>query len=228
MFAMTLPISQTVDMPRTPGRSLFWTTRPYWTVAASMGERLALGRGDRVRVGEAVVPPVFELFVAEMNPLDPNSPKFAVVLMYEVVDGHAELRGVWSDTDEPQDALDELRRDAKLSDWKRHAIQTSAMNLVEEEVLGQGGAWDDTNSARMKAAAQAGHRAPVTRRRDRVTDALLREVATVYRDAQEAGEPPTKAVAAHFYKSHSSAARWVGFARKAGHLPPVSSRETGS
>ena len=40
----------------------------------------------------------------------------------------------------------------------------------------------------------------------------------MYRSAWNDGEPPTKAVQAHFHVSHSTAARWVGFARKAGHL----------
>ena len=58
----------------------------------------------------------------------------------------------------------------------------------------------------------------ITRRRNRVTDSLLVEVAEVYRKAWQAGDGPTRAVAEHFHTSHSSAARWVGLARKAGHL----------
>ncbi|BCT76084.1 hypothetical protein SCMU_19260 [Sinomonas cyclohexanicum] len=55
---------------------------------------------------------------------------------------------------------------------------------------------------------------PVTRRRDRVTDAKLLEVASVYREAMDQGKGPTRAVMEHFQTSYSTAARWVGMARK--------------
>lgn len=51
-------------------------------------------------------------------------------------------------------------------------------------------------------------------RRNRVTREHLAAVAGVYRDAQEAGAPPTLAVAEHFQVSHSTATRWVNLARK--------------
>lgn len=54
------------------------------------------------------------------------------------------------------------------------------------------------------------------RRRRRLTDELLREVAEVYRAAHKAGLPPTAAVSEHFEVLHTTAARWVTFARKAG------------
>ncbi|MFF7884320.1 hypothetical protein ACH40F_29125 [Streptomyces sp. NPDC020794] len=54
-----------------------------------------------------------------------------------------------------------------------------------------------------------------TPRRNSVTKQHLQEVADVYRRAQKA---PTKAVAAHFKASHSTAARWVGMARAEGYL----------
>lgn len=52
-------------------------------------------------------------------------------------------------------------------------------------------------------------------RRNRVTREHLAAVAAVYRKAQDAGEPPTLAVAQAFQASHSTATRWVGQARKA-------------
>jgi hypothetical protein len=58
-------------------------------------------------------------------------------------------------------------------------------------------------------------------RRRRMTRTLLREVADVYRSALAEGEAPTKAVASHFYIAHSTAARWVGQARKLGELAPA-------
>lgn len=58
-------------------------------------------------------------------------------------------------------------------------------------------------------------------RRRRITRELLREVANVYRKAHSEGEPPTAAVAQHFTIAYSTAARWVGEARKAGELGPA-------
>lgn len=55
-------------------------------------------------------------------------------------------------------------------------------------------------------------------RRNSVTKQHLHEVATVYREAVEAGKPPTKEVAERFAASHSTAARWVGMARTEGYL----------
>lgn len=59
------------------------------------------------------------------------------------------------------------------------------------------------------------------RPRNRITDAHLAEVVKVYQAADEGGRPPTRAVANAFNTSHSTAARWVGQARKKGMLPPA-------
>lgn len=58
-------------------------------------------------------------------------------------------------------------------------------------------------------------------RRNRITDEHLASVAAVYRAAQQAGEPPTMAVATQFQTSHSTATRWVGLARSTGLLGPT-------
>jgi hypothetical protein len=61
---------------------------------------------------------------------------------------------------------------------------------------------------------------PIARpqRRRLVTPELLAEVADVYRTALAAGQAPTQAVERHFTTTHSTAARWVREARKAGVL----------
>lgn len=62
-------------------------------------------------------------------------------------------------------------------------------------------------------------------RRRRVTDDLLREVAEVYRAADDGR--PTEAVARRFAASHSTAARWVGLARERDFLGATSSGRKG-
>lgn len=66
---------------------------------------------------------------------------------------------------------------------------------------------------------------PGVQRRRKITPAHLEEVAKVYNEAQKSDEPPTRAVQHHFSVSHSTAAKWVGAARRGGHLPPVESTE---
>ncbi|BFM23490.1 hypothetical protein [Microbacterium sp. che218] len=65
---------------------------------------------------------------------------------------------------------------------------------------------------------------PRKRKRTSITEAHLEAVAQVYLAAPQ---KPTLAVERHFITNHSTAARWVGLARKAGLLPPVDRRSEG-
>jgi hypothetical protein len=62
---------------------------------------------------------------------------------------------------------------------------------------------------------------PGVQRRRKITPAHLEEVAKTYNEAQDNDEPPTRAVQNHFGVSHSTAAKWVGAARRSNLLPPV-------
>lgn len=64
-------------------------------------------------------------------------------------------------------------------------------------------------------------------RRNRVTDEHLADVAAAYRDADAQGLPPTRTVANQFGTSHSTAARWVGHARRNGLLGPTQAGKSG-
>lgn len=65
-------------------------------------------------------------------------------------------------------------------------------------------------------------RAPEVGKRYRLTPAHLKSVAAVYLDALRSGGGPTLAVADHFGVPHSTAAKWVGRARKQGTLRATS------
>lgn len=54
-----------------------------------------------------------------------------------------------------------------------------------------------------------------------VTDDQLATVAKVYREAMDAGDPPTLAVAGAYGVARSTAARWIQRARKGGFLGPA-------
>ncbi len=57
-----------------------------------------------------------------------------------------------------------------------------------------------------------------TGRRNRITDEHLQAVVEVYRTADADGLPPTRTVSDRFEVPHSTAAKWVGHARKRGFL----------
>jgi hypothetical protein len=70
-----------------------------------------------------------------------------------------------------------------------------------------------------EAYAQARDLPTPQRKRVKITDDHLREVAEVYRHADNVGEPPTRSVARHFRAPHSTAAKWVATARRKKFLP---------
>jgi len=85
---------------------------------------------------------------------------------------------------------------------------------------------DHLESGGFNAAVQATTTRP-NARRNRVTKEHLAHVATVYREAEAAGLPPTKAVEDAFQTSYSTATRWVGLARKEGELGPTQKGKSG-
>lgn len=60
-----------------------------------------------------------------------------------------------------------------------------------------------------------------------VGEDLLRAVAEFYVEARKTTDKPTQAVASHWHKSFSTAARWIGAARKAGILEPTTQGKAG-
>jgi len=52
-------------------------------------------------------------------------------------------------------------------------------------------------------------------------DDHYRQVAQVYMEAADNGDPPTRAVEQHFDVPRPTAGRWVAVARRAGHLRPA-------
>jgi len=96
------------------------------------------------------------------------------------------------------------------------------MTLAADQAQEAGGTPEDIGRA-----IRSARRTPVRRTRTRLTDSMLKDVARVYRSAWESGEAPTWAVAKHFHKSHSTAARWVGLARERGYLGKADSTRGG-
>lgn len=143
------------------------------------------------------------------------------------------LAGALSNGLELNDALDRVRKARPLRWWQRRALIHVVSDVSERSAAfqfydGEDG-WDvdvpdDVHDEAAQWRAQQGRAAEAVQlgqRRNRVNRQLLEEVATVYRAAHEAGDPPTQAVAEHFGRPHSTAARWVARARKDGLLGPA-------
>jgi hypothetical protein len=115
--------------------------------------------------------------------------------------------------------------DSETFEAHRHAAERAEMAWREyENAQAEADALkvDAISAARAYAEMTSSiGRAVRSTRNTRMSPAVLTEVAEVYRAALIVGEPPTEAVAKHFNKSHSTAARWVMSARHGGHLGPA-------
>lgn len=194
-----------------------------------------LGLQDRlVKVGRVWVPAAFQLDVMLRDEVDSANPSLMITLMYLVDDGELVLAQVLAGGIEVHEAIDFLRKRRPMGWWKRYALVAltgdvaehgadMANNLLmnastDEDSEGPGEAYWRERERIIADAVLEARTMPLARRRNRITGAHLAEVARVYREAHSAGHPPTQAVADHFHKSHSTAARWVGLARKTGQL----------
>lgn len=206
--------------------------RAGWTVSPTFAQdHVDAHPGGSAQVGQLYVPPAFELVVMQRDPDDVSEAQFLAVLMYAVEEGAVGLRGVYSSTHDVDDALAWLRKVQPLEEWRKEAFALMAASeadrgaeLIDEILTKHAGVDPRTEEERTAAISHAirtAIRTPLRRRRNRITPAHLREVAAIYRGAAAAGEPPTMAVKDHFQVSHSTAARWVGEARKVGELNPA-------
>jgi hypothetical protein len=181
----------------------------------------------RVNVGNVTVPATFYLQVAP-------DPKVAgegttILLGYLAQDEEVRLTDVLATGIEVPQALDILRKERPMEWWKRYVFMHMVFDVTREAVgePPDDAAGDDAWFTAMGATLLDAFNVPITQRRKRLTDSHLAKVAEAYRVAWQAGTPPTKAVAQDFTVSHSTAARWVGAARKAGHLGPADSSRGG-
>jgi hypothetical protein len=172
--------------------------------------------GGVASVGGVMVPAAFEIHAFRFD--STGSYVFSAYLGYEVQAGELRLRGIQSTTHEVDEAVGMLRKERSWDEWKQFALMLLFAHEKEQA---------DGTPEEVGAAIRLAHGLPVRRTRTRITDSKLQEVAEVYRLAWEAGEPPTRAVAKYFSKSHSTAARWVGLAREQGFLGKSNGRRGG-
>lgn len=191
------------------------------------GVALEVSSGDarKVLVGSSLVPAAFDMTVS-WGAGAGDEWKAVLTLHADPDAGEMVLGCVQSSHADVDEVIDRLRKYRPITWWKRRAVVEWVLNdaSFSFEVPSLGVPWEAHSEAQRMAITEGLIRAegaimsaasvPVTRRRDRVTLKLLQEVATVYKEAWAGGNNPTAAVSKHFHKSHSTAARWVGLARK--------------
>ena len=136
-----------------------------------------------------------------------------------VVDGQPRCStlSVWRLDGQPLEA-DDLRA-IPLGDYVDQVASRSALVMEPGDSLGR-------FAAEVGATEAVGEQI-TKRRRGRITDAYLREVAALYRAAYAAGEHPTKTIAKQCHVGRSTAGRLVKRARDRGFLGPALKQKAG-
>jgi hypothetical protein len=108
--------------------------------------------------------------------------------------------------------------DLPFNTWDMSAVQAGRNPRSAVE-------WRDKLMSQAAESYAIARNEPPPGKRRRLTLDFLKEVARIYTINGDSGIPPTRAVADHFKAPHSTAAKWVGGARKKGLLPPVDREE---
>lgn len=171
----------------------------------------------------------------------------ALFLDFQVFEGKVEMPHALSAFDDVSKVIDRVRKVVAPSRWKQLGIHYMVQYLTQFMEEGRQPDGDPTvrpflydkrdpyrtppKAARewlerlqdhaSEAYAEARDMPSPKRKRVRITDDHLREVAHVYRMADNMGTPPTREVANHFKVPHSTAAKWVASARRKKFLPPA-------
>lgn len=178
----------------------------------------------------------------------PGVDDFALFLRFQVFEGHVHMDEARSAGVDIPEAFERVKKVLPLKHWKRTGIVHMTRYLVSfmeeegrpdvDELPPHGPrAVVDYAETRPEAAMLwlerlRSHAAdayasamdnppPSKRKRVRLTDDFLRNVARIYAVAENSGLPPTREVANHFRAPHSTAAKWVGSARRKEFLPPA-------
>lgn len=185
---------------------------------------------DLRRVGNVLLPHEFFLVLHAPDMGDDGVVTRGLIVTFEVVDGEIRLVTIHGSGLDVAQWLDYLADHFPVSAWKSYAKSKMAWVLAQDEVRARvpslslatsESAQVRTRSAPAQAASGGGARG---RTRHRITDTHLKEVSRIYSDAVSAGDPPTRAVADAFEVAHSTAAKWVGAARRNGLLEGVSQK----
>jgi hypothetical protein len=194
---------------------------PGWPTVAAMSQSTA--QPPIVRYRNISMPASFEITISPAEPSD--GADWAAVLLFLVDEGleRIDLRGALSVNVDTDQALDRAKAVRSISSWTQWALVRFALDVYEDQ--SETPATGQLQETWSQFASIAGYRSK--RGRDRITNETLARVAQVYREAWAQGENPTAAVATAFDKARSTAATYVGLARKKGYLGPADSSRGG-
>lgn len=145
-------------------------------------------------------------FCLAIHTPDMGSPGAAVIFTYEVRGDDVALAHISSVGEDVTAHLTQIVHALTAEQWQQHALAQVAAFCPKP----------DAEPAPT----------PGARNRYLLTSDHLQKVSAVYSDAVKRGEPPTRAVQHHFDTAHSTAAKWVGHARRAGLLPETTPGRT--
>jgi hypothetical protein len=160
---------------------------------------------ELVQVGLAMVPKRFTVHLVDLKNRGPD-----IELTFEVRGGRHECR------EARVVSPDDPGREVRSSDLCGVRID-DALEMAMR-VIFYSGDDEDTEIARGVEAEREVRKARAARK-VKITDALLREVARVYK--ANVSHKPTEAVATHFDRQHRTAALYVKRARERGFLGPA-------
>lgn len=195
-----------------------------------------------VQVGPILVPEFFHLIVDVQKYRDPKKREgleetWSLFINFQVYEDTLEMMSAEAWGKDISMALASLHTVVRPERVKPMAIQAMTQYLatfaLDEDLPEEG--WGARNYPGSEQAVEwlerlqneaadayaVARNMPMPGKRHRLTDDFLKEVARVYTMANNAGEAPTREVANHFKKPHSTAAKWVANARKKNFLPPV-------
>jgi hypothetical protein len=173
------------------------------------------------QVGYVLLPELFHLIIAPDDPAGEDGP--AVIVTYCVDDGKVFTSGISGSADVAE-LITRIGEVFPIDQWKSYAVSLMLKFLTSEEERAKTPPMPTRPPLRASELHQSKNQGAGTRhvgKRHRITDGHLEEVSKVYRAADLVGKPPTRAVAEHFGVAHSTAAKWVGTARRNGKLETV-------
>lgn len=196
-----------------------------------------------VQVGHVLLPEFFHLCIGTEDMWHKDWPVgdgVVLFLNFQVFEGGIELSEARSVPFDLPMVFERVSQAVPPKRWKALGVNYMTQylaHLVEDERLPDNDPLADSRMRRRPeqalewlerlrdhaadAYATARDQPSPRRKRARLTDEFLREVAAHYRSAEDMGEPPTRGVANHFKAPHSTAAKWVATARRRRFLPPA-------
>lgn len=187
------------------------------------------GELDLEQVGYVLLPTRFTLCVVPPVDLfkkqDAESDPAAFFISFEVVTGELICYSIYGPTIDLTKGLEILIKNVPPERWEPLAIAKITEFLAFEEVRHV--PRNVQQRVASSAVRQFGSTGSQRGGKRRITIEHLAEVATIYKLAKEEGKPPTRAVQERFSVSHSTAAKWVGAARRENLLPPARTRVVG-